>query len=569
MPYATGDPVVPNDPDLAQQWGLARVRAPEAWVVTTGAADVVIAVLDTGADLNHPDLHARLWKNAGEVPFNGVDDDGNGYIDDVNGWRFAAGAGGNDDNQVRDNNGHGTHVAGIAGAATNNGVGVAGVTWAAALMPVKVLGGNGQGAYSDIAAGIVYAANNGADVINLSLGGPDPSQTLCDAVSAATAKGALVVAAAGNEGGTVFYPAMCPGALAVAATDESDAAAAFSNPGARIDLAAPGTEIWSTWYASGLNLSTYQARSGTSQAAAFVTGAAALVRSRWPALPPEGVKAQLVATVVDVERPGKDDQTGWGRLDLAAAVAAAASPVDLRLAAGVAPPSVVAGNPLTATFHITNSGATVATSVTLDAMLPAAPTIDAISGSPVSCALSGPDMTCGVPRLEPGAALSISVVVTPTVVGTGELITAGSVAAAQRELTPHDNRQIVPSAIRPVLAGRVWLDGNGDGILQAWERRGVAGAHLFLEQDGQPIAFVTSNAPDGAYAFATLPQGGFVLRVEVPPEYLLTTPQEIALLVQPRRETVVDFGAWAGVAEPTPSPTFPAARTVYLPLITR
>ncbi len=191
--------------------------------------------------------------------------------------------------------------------------------------------------------------------------------------------------------------------------------------------------------------------------------------------------------------PGKDDETGWGRLDAAAAVSAPVQPVDLRLSASVVPQAVVAGNPLTATFSIANVGTASATSVSLSAVLPAEPAMDAVLFSAQSCRLNGRQMNCGVSRLDPGESVTIGVVVTPTVVGNGELTTTASAAAAQRELTPADNAQTVKSSIRPALWGRVFLDSNGDGIRQAWETRGVADAGLFLYQNDQPIAYTTSR----------------------------------------------------------------------------
>ncbi|MGE5603115.1 MAG: S8 family peptidase [Nitrososphaerales archaeon] len=324
--YVASAQVEPNDPNYVSgtQWGLVKIGGAQAWEVTTGAPDLIIALVDSGIDLAHPDLASKLWKNTREVPNNGKDDDQNGCVDDVNGCRYRASSGVSGDGNVADDNGHGTHVAGIAAAATNNGAGVAGVSWQSPVMAVKVLDASGSGAYSDIAQGILYAANNGASVINLSLGGAAASQTLCDAVSAAVAKGKVVVAAAGNadKGRTVLYPAMCPGALAVGATNAADQRAEFSIPGPRVDLAAPGVQIMSTWYFTGLGQSGYRSEQGTSQAAPFVSGTAALVWARWPSLTAEGIKARLLGTVVDVGTPGKDDATGWGRLDAAAAVGA-------------------------------------------------------------------------------------------------------------------------------------------------------------------------------------------------------------------------------------------------------
>ncbi len=576
LDYLAASQEVPNDPNYPKQWGLTQIAAPQAWNQTTGASSLIIGVLDTGIDLGHPDLAGKVWVNAGEIPGDAVDNDRNGFIDDVHGWHFF-GDGGPGNADVADDNGHGTHVAGIAGAATNNGIGVAGVTWDSPVMVVKVLGSDGLGPYSDIAAGILYAVANGARIINLSLGGQPFSQTLCDAVALATAKGRLVVAAVGNQGDQVLYPAMCPGALAVAATDASDKHAAFSNRGARVDLAAPGVDIWSTFYRPGL--STYAALDGTSAAAPFVAGAAALVWSRWPGLTAEAVKAQLLATVADAGRPGKDDETGWGRLDAGSAVADLAAPVDLQVSTRVTPMIVVAGNPMTATFQVTNTGGMLATSVTLYASLVADATVDGIQSAGASCNLIGSAMTCGASRLDPGGSAAVSVVMTPTVVGVvtveglGELTISASVNAAQRELTPSDNRQTVKTRIRPVLSGRVFLDSNGDGIHQPWEGRGVSDAWLFLQQDGRTLAYTTSQGPNGAYHFDTLALGGYVLHVaQLPPGFMLTTPEDIALAIEPATATVAYFGAWTGKPEPTPSPTVspcPSSNCQRLPLIVR
>jgi subtilisin family serine protease len=311
----------PNDPELARQWGLAKINAPAAWGIVTGAVSITIAIVDTGIDLGHPDLTPQLWANPGEIPANGLDDDANGKIDDVHGWHFFQAANGPAENAlVQDDSGHGTHVAGIAAAATDNGIGIAGVTWGSRLMAVKVLDEYGTGWYSDIIAGIVYAADNGARIVNLSLGGAMPSQALCDAATYAGSHGALVVAAAGNTGGAVLYPASCAGVLAVAATDPADGRPSFSNFGPQIDLAAPGVHIYSTWYAAGIRASGYFTKSGTSMATPYVAGAAALVWSRWPAWSADQVRQQLLATAADVNAPGWDLYSGWGRLNVAAAV---------------------------------------------------------------------------------------------------------------------------------------------------------------------------------------------------------------------------------------------------------
>ncbi len=287
--------------------------------------------MDSGVYLGHPDLASKVWKNPDEIPGNGIDDDLNGKVDDVNGWHFyqqwtpdgyipAGNA------NVTDDFGHGTHVAGITAAATNNGFGIAGISWGARVMPVRVLDQYGNGWYSDIAAGIIYAVDNGAKIINLSLGGAATSenaQPLCEAAAYAQQKGALLVAAAGNTGAAVLYPAACDGVLAVAATDRTDQRAVFSNFGPEVDLAAPGVDIYSTWPW----LDGYFIKSGTSMAAPHVSGVAALVWSRWPEWDNVAVSRQITETAVDVDAAGWDPYTGWGRLDAAAALAPGGDPV--------------------------------------------------------------------------------------------------------------------------------------------------------------------------------------------------------------------------------------------------
>lgn len=317
--------LTPTDPDWEKQWGPAKVDAPLAWALTTGSPKVTIAVIDTGVTTGHPDLSEKIWVNPDEIPGNGVDDDLNGKVDDIHGWHFFhsytyTGYEPYEDRWVMDENGHGTHVAGIAGAQSNNEVGIAGMAWQSPLMVVKVLDKFGNGWYSDIAAGIVYAADNGARVINLSLGGGQPSETLCQAVQYATARGAVVVAAAGNTGGAVLYPAACPDpavVLAVAAIDSKDRRPAYSNFGPQIDLAAPGGGqgdcIWSTWYDEDIR---YFSKCGTSMAAPHVSGAAALLLAYSPDLKPWEVERLLTNTAQDIGSPGFDEYTGWGRLDV-------------------------------------------------------------------------------------------------------------------------------------------------------------------------------------------------------------------------------------------------------------
>ena len=304
----------PDDPYYPQQWSLPKIGAPSAWKYTTGSPGVLIAVVDSGVQLTHPDLAEKIWTNPGEIPGNHQDDDGNGKVDDVHGWHYYhhytnLGFLPAEDANVIDDFGHGTHVAGIAAASTNNQTGISGISWGSRILPVKVLDEWGSGWYSDIAAGIIYAADNGAQIINLSLGGEQPSDLLHSAVDYAHNHGALVIAATGNSGGAVLYPAAYDPVLAVAATDENDQRPAFSNFGTQVDLAAPGTNIYSTWY-----LSNYFTKSGTSMAAPHVSGVAALLWSLKPNLTADAIANALLHSSVDIGPAGVDNYTGWGRL---------------------------------------------------------------------------------------------------------------------------------------------------------------------------------------------------------------------------------------------------------------
>src|SRR5919204_2591314 len=289
---------LPNDPLFGRLWGLnnggqsvggvpsvpdSDIDAPEAWNVTTGSSAVTVAVIDTGIDYSHPDLAGAIWINPGEncsgCRTDGIDNDGNGYVDDWRGWDFV-----NGDNAPFDDQGHGTHVAGTIGATGNNGIGVTGVNWNVRLMPLKFLNAAGSGTTADAVSATLYAAARGADVMNNSWGGDDYSQALADAIAVADAHNSLYVAAAGNDGtdnDTVpTYPASydLPNVVTVAATDNRDGLAWFSNIGKRsVDLGAPGVNIYSTYPGN-----QYQYLSGTSMAAPHVSGAAALVKAAFP-----------------------------------------------------------------------------------------------------------------------------------------------------------------------------------------------------------------------------------------------------------------------------------------------
>lgn len=302
----------PSDPEYAGQWALPQINAPAAWDATTGSPAIVLAIVDSGVDMAHPEFGGRLWVNPGEIPGNGIDDDLNGKIDDINGWSVVKNSG-----DLADLNGHGTQVGGVAGAAADNGLGVAGICWQCPLMFVNAMQAGNVANYSDIAAAVQYASSNGAEVINLSLGGYADSAVLHDAVKEASTR-AVVVAGAGNDDSAApFYPAAYPEVIAVAATDSSDQKALFSNYGAWVDVSAPGKDIRTT------TLGAYATDSGTSLATPFVSGLAGLIWSQHPTWTPEQVKWQILNTAanIDAVNPARAGQVGKGRIAAGAALA--------------------------------------------------------------------------------------------------------------------------------------------------------------------------------------------------------------------------------------------------------
>jgi serine protease len=307
----------PNDPFLLYQWYLGKIKAGEAWDLGRDATDVPIAIIDTGVRRTHPDITASLWTNTGEISGNGIDDDGNGFTDDTWGWDFGDSDNDPTPSDIRDKDGfpvgwHGTAVAAVAGAAADDGAGMAGTAFHGRLMTVKgsLDDDPDQGIY-DGYAGIVYAADMAAGVINCSWGGPVVSFAEEDAVAYAVRRGCLVVAAAGNEGiSDPFYPASLPGVLAVAATGEDDFMAGFSNYGPGIDMSAPGVGIYSAFGTDG-----YAYWDGTSLSAPIVSGVAALVREAHPEWTgfQAGEQLRVTADRIDVADPNRAG--GSGRLN--------------------------------------------------------------------------------------------------------------------------------------------------------------------------------------------------------------------------------------------------------------
>ncbi|MFC1570432.1 S8 family serine peptidase, partial [Candidatus Omnitrophota bacterium] len=348
--------MMPTDPyysstDLfthGDMWAWDRIDMQQAWDISTGAG-VIVAVLDTGIDYTHPDIASQLWYNQGEIPDNGIDDDANGYIDDYLGWDFV----GTDsdspvqDKDVMDVGGHGTHVAGIIAAGANT-EGIIGVAPDAKILPVRVLDNLGVGPMSAIIKGIDYAVAMGAKVINLSLGGLGyATSALMKAVKDAIDAGSVIIAAAGNEGADVdgYYPANIPGIISVSATapgawhpaaadgshpmassiDPNDPLASFSNYGDSINLAAPGVDILSL-RASGTDMNEsggstftpdaeYMYAQGTSMAAPFVSGLAALLFANDPTLTPDEIKQKLYSSAEDLGDAGFDPLYGHGLIN--------------------------------------------------------------------------------------------------------------------------------------------------------------------------------------------------------------------------------------------------------------
>ncbi len=312
-----------NDPYYGNQWHLAKIQAPSAWDVTTGTASTVIAVIDTGANYSHPDLQGKL----------------------LAGYDFV-----NSDSDPSDDNGHGTGVAGAAAAASNNSTGVASVAWACPVMPLKALDASGSGSYSNIAKAINYAADNGARVINMSLGATSSSLTLQNAVDYAWSKGVVLVAAAGNNGNnTPVYPAACKNVVAVSATNSNDTITSWSSYGSYVDVSAPGENIFTTWGGD------YAYVSGTSFSSPVTAATTALMISIQPKLTNLQTVDLLQKNADDRGALGYDVYYGYGRVNASRAVYAALNAISSDTTA----PSVAISSPA--------NGATVSGTVGISA----------------------------------------------------------------------------------------------------------------------------------------------------------------------------------------------------------
>jgi len=453
-------PQLPNDPDFESLWSLhntgqpvdgragtadADIDAPEAWGVTAGSPQTVVAVMDQGVNVDHPDLDGNVWTNPDEVPDNGVDDDQNGYVDDVNGWDFgswdpATGVVG--DNDVRpdsDEESHGTHVAGIVGAEGNNGIGVAGVSYGSKVMPLRIFGERGTSA-SRIIAALRYAQAEGVEISNHSYGCYQTTPTsscynalLLDEIRQADAAGHLLVASAGNAAKDIdaepHYPSGydSPNVISVTATDENDAMGQLSNYGAAsVDLAAPGISIY------GITPDFFfDYKSGTSMAAAHVSGVAALVESEYPDLGHTEVKDRILQSVDEKDALMGKVSSG-GRLNAEGALKPQAPPPTDTVA-----PTVVAVSPRDGTTGAPlNASVTAEFSEAMDAATVAAGSFTLLrqgAASPVAAAVTY-DETSRRATLAPASALAGSTTYTATVKGGAEGVKdpAGNALAADK-----------------------------------------------------------------------------------------------------------------------------------------
>lgn len=334
--------VVPSDTYFNRQWGLlntgtmsgigatlpdADVDMELAWDIQTGDPNMIIAVPDSGLKMNHPDIASRIWVNTDEIAGNGIDDDNNGYIDDMNGWDWV-----NNDNNPTDDHGHGTNCTGIIGAIANNNSLYSGVNWNSKIMPLKVLSSANTGSYSSMANSIFYAVDNGAKIVSMSIGGSSSSALIANSIQYADDQNVMLFFCMMNfNNDTTYYPAgysiTYPNVVAVGSTNPDDtrtapffwSATSGSNYGSHLNVVAPGNFIYGLSYTNDTNPNTYWG--GTSQATPLVAGIASLIFAQNPSLTPEQVRTILQNTAVDAignpseDVTGYDEYMGFGRVN--------------------------------------------------------------------------------------------------------------------------------------------------------------------------------------------------------------------------------------------------------------
>jgi uncharacterized repeat protein (TIGR01451 family) len=395
--YVEPDPEIqlidftPNDPQFGEQYGPQHIRAPEAWDITRGDLDSSMCILDTGIRYTHEDIAGSRWLGGTDI-----------YNEDADPW---------------DDNGHGTHVAGIAAASIDNATGIAGIAQVG-IRGVKVLSSEGTAPLSTVASGIRWCADNGGPrvVLNLSLGGPIGSTALREAVEYAYGSGALLVAATGNGGpctNCVEFPAKYDEVIAVTCTTSSDTQCDYSSDGPQSELAAPGDVIRSLFHTSD---TAYADESGTSMSTPHVSGAAALVWSQATTLANTALRDLLRNSARDLGASGWDQLYGFGLVD-AKATLDAASRADLSLTKTDSPGRVPTGRALTYTLTVANGGPDEAIGVLVTDTLPTSVSFESATSSVGSCGESGGTVTCTLGTIGSGGGATMDIVVRPSTAG--------------------------------------------------------------------------------------------------------------------------------------------------------
>jgi subtilisin family serine protease len=476
--------VTPNDPRYSQLWGMnqtndADIDAPQGWDIFTGNPNFAVAVIDTGIQTNHPDLAANIWSNPNEVAGNGIDDDGNGRIDDINGWDFV-----NNDNNPMDDNGHGTHCAGTIGGVGNNGVGVVGVVWRTKLVGLKFLSAGGSGSTSAALSALQYCVGKNIKVSNNSWGGGGFNQSMANALTTAAGIGHLFVAAAGNAGtnndASPSYPASYsnPNVIAVAATASNDTLASFSQYGATsVDLGAPGVNIVSTYPTN-----SYATLSGTSMATPHVAGVVTAVYGQNPSWTYQQVRDRIYATTRPVAALSGRCVTG-GMVNLQAAL--------------------VSNNPNAPTVSITgpgnNSSSTGGASVTFSGSASDVQDGNLSANIVWSSSLQG---TIGT-----GASVSSSTLMVGTHVITANVSDSGNLTASQSiTLTVNGNGGALPA-----IPGLPRCFRSGAGVNFMWNDTS-ANEFGFQIQREQRVGSVYTNTTDLGTVGANV-----TVRFDIPP----------------------------------------------------
>jgi subtilisin family serine protease len=461
---------VPNDPNFSKQWSLDAIDATRAWSLHKGTHSLRIAVLDTGIDKTHPEFADNIWTNPREIAGDGIDNDANGYIDDTNGWDFTYTSPGtlrgNGDNNPADGHGHGTHVSGIIAAQGNNAIGVTGICWDAAIVPLKVAGDDGSGFTSWMIAAIEYCARNGISIANASIGGASYSGFCKAAIDAAGAQSnLLLVAAAGNNGtdndATPFYPASydAPNIVSVASTTSADALSSFSNRGLlTVDIAAPGSSITST-HPQAKTASGYTTLSGTSMATPMVTAVAGLLHENRPEWSFAEIKSALLASVTPISGlSGKVASGGLVNAYQAMVLSNAVEVVGLRLSK-----------------DILRGGDSVTAEITLDR-------ISAAGGVVVELTSSNPAVRFPESVQIPGGMSTVSV--------SGLVAAVGSTTRGDVSATVQGQTLAVPVTVKPPMLAAVTVGlttiapgGVTKGVVSLAQPAGDAGLDVILTSD--------------------------------------------------------------------------------------